>query len=289
MITIQELLFKRGLVDSKKTKLIKHKEDGIDLYNLYRTNKQEFLKYQERQRKDAFKGIDFIVVFLGEERTLARFVGVFRVLKMTKLGSPKIDGTNHKPYNYEYVIEEVKNEFDDLKDRVIIEWGKGQNWINLITTKKEVVEIQPGLHYKQFTDYFSFILDYRQLKEIVVNKYPDWKRMLSATNGIYLISDAKSGKLYVGAAYGKEGIWQRWSEYITTKGHGGNKTLKALVEKDKNYNFNFQFSILMLLPKTITTDQAIKMENLYKDKLGTNSFGLNNSGGSKNISKKALL
>jgi hypothetical protein len=31
----------------------------------------------------------------------------------------------------------------------------------------------------------------------------------------------------------------------------------------------------MLLPKTVTPDEASKKENLFKNKLGTNSFGLN--------------
>lgn len=141
----------------------------------------------------------------------------------------------------------------------------------------EVVEIHPGLHYKNFTDYFDFILNFDELKEIVTKQYSDWKKMLSATKGVYLISDTKSGKLYVGSAYGEEGIWGRWSAYVSTNGHGDNKTLKQLVNEDENYGSHFQFSILMLLPKTITPDEAIKKERLFKNKLGTNSFGLNNN------------
>ena len=60
-------------------------------------------------------------------------------------------------------------------------------------------------------------------------------------------------------------------------GHGNTKTLKELIENDPKYGRNFQFSILMLLPKTITPDEAIRKERLYKNKLGTNSFGLNNN------------
>ncbi len=142
---------------------------------------------------------------------------------------------------------------------------------------KEVVEIQPGLHYKLFTDYFDFILDFEELKEIVTNQYKDWKNSLSITKGIYLISDTKTGKLYVGAAYGENGIWARWTDYVKTNGHCGNKSLEELIKKDINYASNFRFSILMLLPKTITPDEAIKKEKLFKNKLGTNSFGLNNN------------
>ena len=101
--------------------------------------------------------------------------------------------------------------------------------------------------------------------------------MLSITKGIYLISDTKTGKLYVGSAYGENGIWGRWSNYVLTNGHGNNKTLKELLDIDATHGNHFQFSILMLLPRTITADEAIKKERLFKNKLGTNSFGLNNN------------
>ena len=141
----------------------------------------------------------------------------------------------------------------------------------------EILEICPGLHYKRFTDYFDLLLDFNELKEIIVNQYNDWKKVLSVIKGVYLISDTKSGKLYVGSAYGEDGIWGRWSDYVTSGGHGGNKMLRKLIDEDCNYATNFQFSILMLLPKTITPDEAIKKEQLFKRKLGTNSFGLNNN------------
>jgi hypothetical protein len=41
MITIQELLFNRKLDKSAKIKLVRHKQVGRDLYNLYLTGAQE--------------------------------------------------------------------------------------------------------------------------------------------------------------------------------------------------------------------------------------------------------
>jgi hypothetical protein len=255
---------------------VRHKDTRTDLYNLYRYDKQKFLKYQEQQGKDVFKGVDYIVSFIGEEGTLSRFIGVFKILRRAKLAK-KEECVVGGLYEYKYEINEVGG-FEDLKERVIVDWGKGAiGWHQWINNKKAVIEIQPGLHYQQFTDYFDFILEFKQLEEIVNNQYKDWKRMLSATKGVYLISDTKTGKLYVGSAYGEDGIWGRWVSYIKTNGHGNNKTLKALVSKDKNYANNFLFSILMLLPRTITPDQAIEKEKLFKNKLGTNSFGLNNN------------
>lgn len=265
MITIQELLYNRGLDRLSKIKLVRHKDRRLDLYNLYRTNRKAFLDYQNNQSKDIFRDVEYIVSFIGEEGVLARFVGVY-----------KIEGKSESQSGFDYIMKEVDG-YDDLKERVIIRWENAISWHQWIKNEMEILEICPGLHYKRFTDYFDLLLDFSELKEIVLNQYADWKKVLSVIKGVYLISDTKSGKLYVGSAYGEDGIWGRWSYYVTSGGHGGNKMLRELIDEDNNYAMNFQFSILMLLPKTITPDEAIKKEQLFKRKLGTNSFGLNNN------------
>ena len=277
MITIQELLYNRGLNKKAKIKLVRHQDKRYpNLYEWYLFDKQKFLTYQNYQGKDRFKNVEYIVSFIGEgSGTLSRFVGVFKITDKKVLKKPtKISEFENVSFVYE--MEEV-NGFGDLKERVIVKWNNAISWHQWIKNEMEVIEIQPGLHYKQFTDYFDFILNFPKLKEIVENQYSDWKRMLSATKGIYLINDTKTGKLYVGSAYGENGIWGRWSEYVKTNGHGGNKTLKELIGNNSTYGNHFQFSILMLLPRTITPDEAIKKERLFKNKLGTNSFGLNNN------------
>lgn len=279
MITIQELLYNRGLDKSAKIKLVRHQDKRFpDLYDWYLNDKEKFLTYQNGQGKDVFKDVDFIVSFIGEgnnKGTLSRFVGVFKINDKKTYNEPTtIDIFTDVLFNYD--MEEVSG-FEDLKERVIIKWNNAISWNQWIKNEMEVTEIQPGLHYKQFVDYFDFILKFDELKEIVNNQYSDWKKTLSITKGIYLISDTKTGKLYVGSAYGENGIWGRWTEYVKSSGHGNNKTLKELVNNESDYAKNFRFSILMLLPKTITPNEAIKKETLYKNKLGTNSFGLNNN------------
>lgn len=268
MITIQELLFNRGLNPKAKIKLVRHKQAGKDLYSLYRYKRNEFLQYQNSQHKDVFKGVDYIVSFIGEEGVKSRFVGVYKI-KNTLINRDSRD-------NFLYETEEVSG-FEDLIEKIIVAWKNPIAWHQYISNEMGVIEIHQGLHYQQFTDYFDFILDFKELQEIINNQYREWKLMLSVTKGVYLISDTKTGKLYVGSAYNEDGIWGRWSSYVSTNGTGGNKTLKELVEKDKNYAMNFRFSILMLLPKTITPNEAIEKEKLFKNKLGTNSFGLNNN------------
>ncbi|KQK26098.1 hypothetical protein AR438_10985 [Chryseobacterium aquaticum] len=267
MITIQELLYNRGLDKNAVIKLVRHKDKRQDLYSLYKGNRPEFLAYQSSQSKDVFNGVDYIVSFIGEEGIFSRFIGVYKIISKEKFADDC----------FGYQMLEVTEQYDDLKERVIIRWSNAISWHQYIKNEMEVIEIKPGLHYKQFTDYFDFILNFDELKEIVNNQYSDWKRVLSITKGIYLINDTITGKLYVGSAYGENGIWGRWSNYALTNGHGNNKMLRALLNSDATYGRNFQFSILMLLPRTITADETIKKERLFKDKLGTNSFGLNDN------------
>lgn len=267
MITIQELLYNRGLDRSTKVKLVRHKDRRLDLYNLYRTDRDAFLRYQCHQKHDVFNNVDYIVSFIGEKGMLARFVGVWKVGEKRTT----TDGC------FEYSLSEADG-YEDLKERVIIRWENAISWHQWIRNRMEVLEISPGLHYKRFTDYSDLILDFNELCEIVECQYSDWRLLLSAIRGVYLITDLNTGKLYVGSAYGEDGIWGRWSEYVTTGGHGGNKSLRELTAQDENYASKyFQFSILMLLPKTVTAEEAISKEQLFKRKLGSNSFGLNNN------------
>lgn len=277
MITIQELLYNRGLDKCAAVKLVRHKDRRLDLYNVYRTDRNSFLEYQSTQARDIFNGVDYIVSFIGEEGMLSRFVGVYRITGRTKERGEVTIGGTYFNHSFKYSMTEIEG-YEDLKERVIIRWENAISWHQWIKNDMEVLEISPGLHYKRFTDYFELILNFTELQEIVVNDYRDWHNVLSAVKGIYLICDNKTGKQYVGSAYGDEGIWGRWKEYVATNGHGGNKALKELVNDEWDYACRyFQFSILMLLPKTVTADEAIRKEQLFKRKLGTNSFGLNNN------------
>jgi len=266
MITIQELLYNRGLDRAAAIKLVRHKDRRKDLYSLYRNERSVFLDYQNTQVKPVFRDCDYIVSFIGENGVTARFVGVF-----------KIAGEVAEGDYYKYAMQEVGG-YEDLKERVIIRWSNAISWHQWIANEMEVLEIAPGLNYKRFTDYFDLILDFNELKEIVDMQYSDWRQVLSAIKGVYLMTDKKTGKLYVGSAYGEDGIWGRWCVYVATNGSGNNKSLIELTASEADYAAKyFQFSILMLLPKTVTSDEAVSKEQLFKRKLGSNSFGLNNN------------
>jgi len=98
---------------------------------------------------------------------------------------------------------------------------------------------------REFPGYEDIDLSFEELETLVKNARPDWKAALENIKGIYLISDTRTGKCYVGAAYGDEGIWSRWCAYAAS-GHGGNVELRALV-RDPTLDYcraNFRVALL---------------------------------------------
>jgi GIY-YIG catalytic domain len=167
--------------------------------------------------------------------------------------------------------------FDDFRDRLIIDWGPGAlAWVQNIKNKRVLEILAPGRTLAPFVDYLEFSLTHAELKDLFKNEeaHKDWKSALSAVAGVYLILAQASGKLYIGSASGATGIWGRWRNYAKS-GHGKNVKLRALIERDSSYPEQFRFSVLQILPKTLTRDEVVQRETLYKLKLGTRAKGLN--------------
>jgi len=110
---------------------------------------------------------------------------------------------------------------------------------------------------RQFPGYEDIDLSFEELETLVKNGRPDWKAALENAKGIYLINDTNTGKRYIGSAYGDQGIWSRWSAYVTS-GHGGNVELRALVKNPSLHycRSHFRFALLVHRPMP-TPDKAI--------------------------------
>lgn len=113
------------------------------------------------------------------------------------------------------------------------------------------------------------------LKEIVDNSYLDYMLPLKSISAIYMIIDKSSGKQYVGSAYGKDGLYGRWSSYVYTEGTGNNLMPEDLKEKDEKHFKNYYFHILKVLPQSMSIDDVIQLENKYKTMYLTRIYGLN--------------
>lgn len=266
MLTFNEVLsLKSDILDKYQVKYVRHKDSRKEYRELIK-DRGELLKYQAEQANNVFEKCDYIASFVGIEQSKAVFIGMF-----------KVDGARKTEHGFKYVLSEVEG-FEDFKERLVIDWGrsaiKWHQWVQ--ANPKNVAEILPKGYLGEFPGLLNFTLDYSELRKLGENLSAnrEWYLQLSSINGIYLILDKLTGDQYIGSAYGKKGIWQRWSEYSKT-GHGGNTLLKELCLIDNQYYKNFQFTILQSLPSNLSDKEVIAVENLYKKKLGTKVFGLN--------------
>jgi hypothetical protein len=276
---ILDLLQLRGYDSSKPAKLVRHQDSRLDVQDLLRRG--WFEAYQARQSKPIFDGCQFIVSFAGLGGTKARLIGVYRVHKKhsdaanipVPTGCPYTDWTK-SAYFYELTREPG---YEDLENRVVIEWGKGALAWHQWLSNKEVIEILPkGQLRSPFRDYLEFTLTHAELVDLYCHEDAnrEWRARLAAVAGVYLILATTTGAQYVGSASGIDGIWGRWSAYARD-GHGGNLLLRELLDADPAYPAAFSYSILQILPKTFARDEVLGWEARYKEKLGSRAKGLN--------------
>lgn len=250
-------------------KVLRHKDSRQDLWHLRRTAK--FGKYQNHQSWDVFGNARYIISFIAEGHRRARFVGVWEVSSKKPIKGRK---------GFRYSTRELPG-FETLEGRLIVHWGEGpKSWAQWLHSKgnKDVVEVLPCNYVMDWPGFYTVRLSYEQLHTMMNN--PDsnreWQRMLASISGVYLILDQRTGRQYVGSAYGKGGIWARWHSYVK-KPSGGNKLLGELLRKHPGRHHDFQFSILRVLEPSSTKDEAIEQERMTKLKLGSRAFGLNSN------------
>ena len=280
MIGVLDILKIAGFNATPLSRLVRHQHDRYPAEELRRHGWLEL--YQSYQGRSVFHHVDQIVSFYGVGGTRAAFYGVYKVLRHgpasegpTLSGCPWSQEWHHEA-RFFYELERDAR-FDDLRDRVIVDWGPGtRSWIQK-ATNKPVLELQePGRRLPPFDDYLEFSLTYGELQDLFAHEeaHREWRAHLSAVGGVYLILAEGSGHMYVGSATGEGGIWARWRHYART-GHGGNMLLRDLIARDPAYPNQFRFSVLQIVPKTMARDEVVRREALYKRKLGTRATGLN--------------
>jgi len=276
MITLHDILGHYG-IEPKDVKLVRHGNREIPVLETFQNEREHFEVYQSYQAPNKFKGAKHIAVFAPGYHTSAIFLGLWDIkdYKTHKNFTKKIHDTIdkhsfpeswHKVAWYDLRYNPI---LDELSERLIIDWGKSTiSWVQ--NRDKKILEIKGENYLGDFVSYDSVQLNYYDIKKLSTDTKSNttWMNALSSVNGIYLIRDKSSGKLYVGSAYGEDGIYGRWLNYAHS-GHGGNKELKGL---DPN---QFEFSILEIIPPTSSAEAVIHRENRWKEKLGTRAFGLN--------------
>jgi len=281
LLHFTDILKKAGL-DPAKVKLIRHSLGDKDFSKCYYSEPQMVWEYTRIQKPGFSKGYDYWCVFVSGEGTTARLFACYKANgavsatpDLEPAGFP-LKGRFEGKYDY-FDLEPVDN-LKEYEHRLVIEWGRAAlSWHQKGTTEKDVWAIDSPVK-KPFIGYDKVVLTYAELKEVVENKdvYELWQAALSAVNAVYLIVDTKSGQQYVGSAYGKDGLLGRWRIYVDSL-HGHNKLMKEVIcAHPDRYKF-FQFSILQILPKTLTDDEVIHTESLWKEKLQSIRFGMNDN------------
>lgn len=235
---------------------------------LYSFSKGTFMEWQNGQNNKNFER-DFILSLIYYKRNEWLFAGIYKRRNV----SQKANG------GYEYKTE-LLDIGQDLIGRLIIAFDKDfrASYLNL---EKHIDDLYLSEILKKpykldpFPGFENVNVSYGLLKEIIHENEQTWKSALSNIKGVYLISDQKNGRLYVGSAYGDEAFWTRWKNYIET-GHGGNVLLKEILGLNSvEYLDNFNFSILEIMKMNTDDDQIIKREAYWKNILMTRGFGYN--------------
>lgn len=236
--------------DEFKIHFAKRAPDGTEPLDEYMADTKHLVAWREWNTygggKNIFnrKYIFSLIRFYPEEDTWL-FGGVWEVISRTR-----VRRTMH-PYEIKLVSRFVpfigrlkfKYSYKGRTTRV----NMTQNHLD----KMFVKEILNEPYVETFPGYKEIDISFANLELMMKNHNQIWKDALSI-KGIYLITDIKTGKRYVGKAGGDGGIWKRWSHYIRN-GHGGDVDLIDLMEKEgidyaRKY---YKFSLL----ETITGEE----------------------------------
>jgi len=255
-----------NLKNLENTKIRFNQSNGVtDPIKIFKENKKELLDWQfwnYAQKKSYYEG----QIAVGFVRVEGDKWLLFDISLVTR------DLNKYNAVGYEF---KTLTEYEKYFGRIIIEFkNKSQNMVrnsNSVLNDCRILQIlEDAFDNDVFPGYENVNLSWRDLQRIL-NKGV-WQTALENQKGVYLITDKKNGKMYVGSAYGTNMLHGRWSHYIRS-GHGGNEELK-------NFEFdyikeNFHYSILDIYKSTIDDNVIIKRESWWKNTLQTRNFGYN--------------
>ena len=179
---------------------------------------------------------------------------------------------------------EELEEYGALFGRVIVQYHKTSmaqgRYFSELQNELVVNQILPDkFDGEDFPGYDKVRLSFRQLEAIITRGKKDWVAALKNQKAVYLITDKNTGKLYVGSATSNSDmLLQRWSNYVNN-GHGGNKELMDLVNRE-GFDYvkeNFQYSILENYNAKIDDHVILERESWWKETLQSRKWGYNSN------------
>jgi hypothetical protein len=244
-----------------------------DVFNMYQRTQSSKVEQQ-------MKRAESVAAFIGHEPARAIFVGLYEMRGYKELSRERINKlpeqralSSHSGDCVELLDRQLLFDLSltdaccQWKGKLIVRWPPPElAWSRWAIGNH--FEVEAILEESQFSeampDWREIVLTWEDLKVIPTR----WKQALEQWRGIYFIQDAKSGRGYVGSAYGSENLYRRWMNYAKS-GHGGNKQLRDCSPK------YLRFSILERMSPDIPTADVIAREATWKVRLHTRSHGLN--------------
>ena len=244
-------------------------EDWVQPLDVFVADREEWVGWNKGRgnKNDWTRDFVFSLMEFYPKTDAWLFGGIFRVLER-----------KHDCYE----LEEV-DEYKRYVGRVLLSFHRYQGMrgrafcLERYIKEFKLAEIlQAPFSGESFPGYEFINHDFNILESIFKSEPDGWKEPLSNVWGIYLISDKRNGKKYIGSAYGDMGIWSRWACYIGT-GHGWNDELTALINR-KSIEYarrNFRFSLLEIRSKSTPEETIRARESHWKRALLTREFGYN--------------
>ena len=286
-------LLKSKLIDPKQVLVLRHRPRETKLNTvlpwLAAERPQVFNAYQQTQNERverAMSRANYVAAFIGREPAKALFVGIYSVRGSKSITQKQFwripEYVKLKAYGMNGFTEESRRSSCLLFDLELTDFYA--HW-----TGKLVVG-WPGreIAWWRWADRNEFPVVAIHEENALVAEFPEWDDIdwswdelsdrplhswspLEEWRVIYYIFDASDGKGYVGSAYGKDNLRQRWQNYAS-RGHGGNRLLR---ERDPH---NFRFTILQRVSPDMDPTDVMQLENSWKIRLHTHApHGLNDN------------
>ena len=258
----------------------------VDMYVNKNPDFEPYILSVGSQMKARNDSRDIQFQFIEVEPHIWLFVGAYEIIDPSNQTHTNIFGV---PFNYANAVRLTK--YDKFVDRLLVEWSnKPQSFFytdSEITNSIEIHEICAKPYFEldsEFPGYEKISKSYEELKVHWHNK--SWRDQLSSVYGVYLITDVKEGKLYVGSAYGIDGVYGRWTHYLKDgydkdeleDSKYPNVKLKNLVNaKGIGYiQKYFQYTLLEIFSKNeLGKKQALEREKYWKEVFKSKDHGYN--------------
>jgi hypothetical protein len=236
------------------------REDPLDLF-VHHPEKWESWNKWKKSQNHFNRGFIFSLIDFWPEQERWLFGGAWQV-----------HGSKYKDHWWEYditLVEACKPFIGRLKLSLKRPGRVKAVYLEKYYSKLVVTEILPTRYAGEvFCGFDNIDIEFWRLEDIIRRQQSDWKASLESVKGVYLITDIRNGKRYVGSAYGRGGIWSRWECYTGT-GHGHTDELTKIISKRglEYARESFHFALLEHFSTKTDKDFVTGRETYWKNVL----------------------